>query len=99
MIADGFAPQLRTKEQLGYIVSSGVMTHDAVTGFRVVVQSEKSPEYLDERIESLWTGFGQYLADLSDEAFDKEKASLVNLKLEQPKNLAQEYVCLAPPDC
>lgn len=82
--------QLRTKEQLGYIVSSGVMTHNAVAGFRVVVQSEKSPEYLDERIEALWSGFGQYLADLSEESFGKEKESLVNLKLEQPKNLAQE---------
>ena len=82
--------QLRTKEQLGYIVSSSSWIHNAVAGFRVVVQSERQPEYLDERIEALWATFGAYLDEMPAEVFEKERASLVASKLEKPKNLAQE---------
>lgn len=81
---------LRTKEQLGYIVSSSSWIHNAVAGFRVVVQSERQPEYLDERIEALWAAFGAYLDEMPAEVFEKERASLVASKLEKPKNLAQE---------
>ncbi|GAA5862935.1 hypothetical protein JCM3774_006692 [Rhodotorula dairenensis] len=81
---------LRTKEQLGYIVSSSSWVHNAVAGFRVVVQSERLPEYLNERIEALWSTFGSYLEEMPAEVFEKERASLVASKLEKPKNLAQE---------
>ena len=37
---------LRTREQLGYIVSSGVRRSNSVQGLRIVVQSEKSRQYL-----------------------------------------------------
>lgn len=43
---------LRTQEQLGYIVASGVRGYGGVCGVRVIVQSDKSPAYLDERIEN-----------------------------------------------
>lgn len=43
---------LRTKEQLGYIVASGVRTFGGVQGVRLIIQSDKSPIYLDERIEN-----------------------------------------------
>jgi insulysin len=42
---------LRTKEQLGYIVSGSVRKQTGVIGYRVIVQSEKSPWYLEERVE------------------------------------------------
>ena len=43
---------LRTQEQLGYIVASGVRNFGGVQGVRIIVQSDKSPAYLDERIEN-----------------------------------------------
>ena len=43
---------LRTQEQLGYIVFSGVRRAHGVQGLRFIVQSEKSPEYVDGRIEA-----------------------------------------------
>lgn len=43
---------LRTQEQLGYIVASGVRGYGGVCGVRVIVQSDKSPAYLDDRIEN-----------------------------------------------
>lgn len=43
---------LRTQEQLGYIVFSGVRRAHGVQGMRFIVQSEKSPSYVDGRIEA-----------------------------------------------
>ena len=41
---------LRTREQLGYIVFSGVRRMYGVQGLRFIVQSEKTPAFLDGRI-------------------------------------------------
>jgi insulysin len=44
---------LRTKEQLGYIVWSGLRHSCGSTGWRITIQSsEKDPSYLDERAEN-----------------------------------------------
>ena len=43
---------LRTKEQLGYIVFSGTKVQTGMVGFRVLVQSERDPVYLEERVEA-----------------------------------------------
>jgi insulysin len=43
--------QLRTKEQLGYIVNSGVRRSRGVQGFRVIVQSARDLEHVNQRIE------------------------------------------------
>ncbi|GAA6001195.1 hypothetical protein JCM10207_007455 [Rhodosporidiobolus poonsookiae] len=81
---------LRTKEQLGYIVASGAWTLNAWCGFRVVVQSERHAEYLDERVEALWSGFGEHLEKMDEGEFAKERESLAAKKLEKVKSLGQE---------
>ena len=43
---------LRTKEQLGYIVFSGVWRQGGVHGLQFIVQSHKKPKFLDSRIEN-----------------------------------------------
>lgn len=83
---------LRTKEQLGYIVSSGVMEACHHAGFRVIVQSERTAEYLEERIEDFWQSFEQRLQEMTQEHFEEQKQALINKRLEKPKNLNQEYV-------
>jgi insulysin len=42
---------LRTQEQLGYIVFSGVRKANGAKGLRIIVQSTKHPEYVEGRIE------------------------------------------------
>lgn len=42
---------LRTKEQLGYIVFSGVRRTNGAQGLRVIVQSDKHPQYVEGRID------------------------------------------------
>ncbi|GAA5943355.1 hypothetical protein JCM3775_005906 [Rhodotorula graminis] len=81
---------LRTKEQLGYIVSSSPWVSHAYAGFRIMVQSERTAEYLDERIGALETTLGEYIANMSEEDFALEKESLASNKLEKPKSLGQE---------
>lgn len=44
--------QLRTKEQLGYMVFSG-MRKQQMMGFRIIIQSEKSPTHLESRVGKL----------------------------------------------
>ncbi|KAK4058714.1 metalloprotease [Microbotryomycetes sp. JL221] len=82
---------LRTKEQLGYIVQSSTWTSNNIQGFRVVVQSEKSVEFLESRIETLWLDpVSKHFENMSDEEFEKHKIGLINRKLEKVKSLSQE---------
>lgn len=39
------------QQQLGYIVFSGIRRSNGVQGLRIIVQSNKHPAFLDERIE------------------------------------------------
>lgn len=43
---------LRTKEQLGYIVFSGVRKVNGANGIRIIVQSAKHPSFVEDRIEN-----------------------------------------------
>jgi insulysin len=70
--------QLRTQEQLGYIVMSG-MTEQA-----------GSPDYVETRIEAFMDWLKEHLETLSEEDFEKQKASLIAKKEEKPKNLGEE---------
>lgn len=84
---------LRTKEQLGYIVQSSSWTSNSMQGFRVLVQSERTAEYLERRVEALWTDtISRHLDEMTEEEFEKQKDSLINRKMERPKNLNQECV-------
>lgn len=42
---------LRTKEQLGYIVFSGIRRTNGVQGLRVIIQSDKHPKHVEKRID------------------------------------------------
>lgn len=81
---------MRTKEQLGYIVHSAIWSLNALSGFRIIVQSERPAEYLEERIEALWGTFETTLAEMDDADFEKEKESLASKLEEKPKSLSGE---------
>ncbi|EXJ75396.1 insulysin [Cladophialophora psammophila CBS 110553] len=79
--------QLRTKEQLGYVVWSGIRPAAVTMGYRVLIQSERDPEYLETRINAFLLKFKSDLESMSDEEFEGHKRSLVNKRLEKLKNL------------
>lgn len=82
--------QLRTKEQLGYVVWSGVKPSATLSGYRVLIQSERTPEYLEGRIDAFLAKFKKDLDSMSQDDFDKHKRSLISRKLEVLKNLTSE---------
>eukprot|EP00741_Cyanophora_paradoxa_P011372 tig00020556_g10985.t1 len=83
--------QLRTNEQLGYIVFSGVRRDYGVQGLRVIIQSASSgPRFLDERIDAFIASFEKTLAGMSADEFGVYVKSVIANKLEKDKNLAQE---------
>ena len=82
--------QLRTKEQLGYIVFTGAKRTVNTIGYRVIIQSERSPEYLEQRINAFLVTFDRTLGNMTQQEFDGHRRSLINKRLEKLKNLTQE---------
>ncbi|KAK5120857.1 hypothetical protein LTR85_005924 [Meristemomyces frigidus] len=82
--------QLRTKEQLGYVVASGPLIYSTVSAYRVLIQSEKDCEYLEKRIDAFLTGYETALKDMPAEEFEAHKVGLINKRLEKLKNLGSE---------
>ncbi|XP_041968521.1 insulin-degrading enzyme [Aricia agestis] len=79
---------LRTKEQLGYIVFSGLRISNGVQGLRFIVQSDRHPAYLEQRIEAFIRSQQEYLENMSEEEFLKHRAALAAQRLERPKRMA-----------
>lgn len=82
--------QLRTKEQLGYIVQASPRASIGFVGFQVLVQSERDADHIDSRIENWLVVFKEYLEKMSEEEFAKQRQSLVNRRLEDVKNMGEE---------
>lgn len=82
--------QLRTKEQLGYIVFSGIRITKTIAGFRVLIQSEKPTEYLESRIDVFFDNVGDVLKDMPDTEYEKHVNSIISKRKEKFKNLGEE---------
>lgn len=83
---------LRTREQLGYIVgcTNFPLVGLSEQGLRIVVQSEKRPEYLEERVEAFLDEMKGKLETMSDLEFASHRSSVEKKWLEADKNLAEE---------
>ena len=89
--------QLRTKEQLGYIVNVSHTKIGQILALRAIVQSNhKDPDYLDERIESFLNQYRESLVTMTTEDFKANADSVIEQLLEKPKNLNQVFVLLLP---
>jgi insulysin len=82
--------QLRTKEQLGYLVFSGVRKQTGSMGLRFILQSERDTIYLENRIEEFLIRLRQIVANMSDTEYKAQLQSLISKKLEKDKNMGQE---------
>jgi len=84
--------QLRTKEQLGYIVFSGVRRSNGAQGVRVIVQSDRSPSYVNDRVEAFLAKMGTEILDgtLTQEQFENHVSALATKRLEKPKKLSAQ---------
>lgn len=81
---------LRTQEQLGYIVFSGVRRANGVQGIHIVIQSDRSPAYLDGRIEAFLYMMKSYIEDMSEDQFLNHRQALASRRMEKPKKLSHQ---------
>jgi nardilysin len=83
--------QLRTKEQLGYVVDCGTRMTHRVLGFCFRVQSSKhSPPYLQERLDAFIDKLQHILGEMDDKEFENYKVGLIAKKLEKDPSLIDE---------
>ena len=83
---------LRTKEQLGYVVSAHARkTAGGVWGMSVVVQSSVAlPEVLEKRCEAWLVAFRQELNDMTPEEIAQEASAVVAQLMEKDTKMSQE---------
>ena len=75
--------QLRTKEQLGYIVKSLVRRSNGAQGIKIVVQSEWEPKYLDARIEAFIASLEESIEQMEVSEFNSHVEALATKRLEK----------------
>lgn len=82
---------LRTQEQLGYIVFSGVRRSNGVQGLRIIVQSDKTLEFVESRIEAFLLKMQKHIQEMTPEVFEKHVLALASKRLEKPKKLSAQH--------
>ncbi|CAI0401778.1 unnamed protein product [Linum tenue] len=83
--------QLRTKEQLGYVVQCSPRVTYRIYGFCFVLQSAKyNPVYLQERVEGFINGLEELLEGLDEASFESYKNGLLGKLLEKDPSLHDE---------
>ena len=86
--------QLRTKEQLGYVIFSG--THESATaiGYSITIQSKKELGYVEERIDTFFSNYIETIVTMTESNFEGHKRSLIKQRLEKTTNPDKESRCL-----
>jgi insulysin len=84
--------QLRTEEQLGYIVHTSIKTSgDNIKALLFLIQSDSfDPDHVESRIEFFLSNFRQRIVDMSNDDFQTNIDSVVASFLEKNKNLGEE---------
>ncbi|CAM9723453.1 unnamed protein product, partial [Hapterophycus canaliculatus] len=82
---------LRTKQQLGYLVFSGVKLVEGVSFMYLLVQSaERTPSYITDRSLEFLEGWRQELVNLPASKLSDYVGGLVDRKLEPDRRLSSE---------
>ncbi|KAK7305523.1 hypothetical protein VNO77_43429 [Canavalia gladiata] len=91
IVEEPFFNQLRTKEQLGYVVECSPRVTYRVFGFCFCIQSsEFNPVYLQGRIDNFINGLEELLEGLDGDTFENYKSGLMAKLLEKDPSLTYE---------
>ena len=91
VIASPFYEELRTEQQLGYLVFAAAMPLLEVPGLVFAVQSPVAgPEELLAAVEDFLQHEGEHQVELGEAAVDRHKAALVSRLLERPRSLGEQ---------
>jgi len=90
LLRSPFFSDLRTEQQLGYVVSAGIRRMDTQSGNLFLVQSPKANvAYLEQAVVKFLQAYVDDWDTLSQELFDQQKSGLIARLTEKDKNLAQ----------
>lgn len=83
---------LRTREQLGYIVNASQwhLTGGGQSGIGIIVQSERDPLYLEQRVDAFLREMCEKIEAMDDAELLEHKTALQKQWREAPKNLNEE---------
>ncbi|MBD2811428.1 pitrilysin [Xenorhabdus sp. Vera] len=91
ILSPWFFDQLRTTEQLGYVVSASNSGIGEQLGLGFLVQSNsKQPDYLHQRYQSFYQQADKKLKAMSDAEFEQYKKSLLTEMREPPQTFYSE---------
>ena len=86
-----FYNELRTSQQLGYIVNSGMTVLKKTLGLIFIIQSgEYNTETLEQRMEAFLEKFYSSLKNLTDQELKKIKKSVLHSKLQKSTSVTGE---------
>lgn len=92
IISEPYFNQLRTKEQLGYIVQSKIIYFDKIIGLVFFIQSSvKGPNYLLDRIDNFLKNFRNTLEKMTNSEFTYYIKSIINSKKKKYSSLSEEF--------
>jgi len=96
LIDEKFFNKLRSSEQVGYIVQSGVVTlgpiFESIYGIIFVIQSNKfKPSELKQKIKKFIEDENSFIANLSEDKLDEYKKALVNQYKIPKYNIYEEF--------
>ncbi|MCL6271216.1 insulinase family protein [Sansalvadorimonas sp. 2012CJ34-2] len=88
IISSPFYAQLRTKEQLGYIVWAHDIEQSQFPGMAFIIQSPSTlPEQLDDRVTAFLKQFNESVSGLTDETLQQHKEGIIANLTEPNPNL------------
>jgi insulysin len=86
-----FYNDLRTSQQLGYIVNSGMTVMEKTLSLIFIIQSgEYNTETLEQRMDAFLEKFSGYLKELPDTELNNIKKSVLNSKLQKTTSVTAE---------
>jgi len=91
MIKAPFFHELRTQQQLGYVVAAVDQGLDRVPGFGLLVQSPVADvPKLEQAIDQFVADFGLTLSGLEEAEFERHRSAILTALREKPKSLAEQ---------
>ncbi|CCM02306.1 uncharacterized protein FIBRA_04396 [Fibroporia radiculosa] len=90
MIREPTYTHLRTREQLGYVVTSSVWRVASSMGLSIKIQSMRTPWDVESRVDAFLNDFRDILAKMPVKELEDNKEGLIVKKLEKLKNLSEE---------
>lgn len=90
-IGSPFYTELRSKQQLGYIVHAGLYYRKKVLGLRFIVQSaDYAPTKIDQSMNNFFPLMAKQFAELSDEELETYKQNITN-ELQKPEKTIADH--------